>query len=69
MKLNEMEKGDSNTSYFIHYYDYEKNMWCPYISYKGNSYFTNEYLIFHITEVKKKSNKYKVYRQVTTRVE
>lgn len=69
MKLQDMKASDSNTTYFIHYYDEDKKMWCPYINDKGYSYFPEEYLIYNLTEVKKVSNNYKVFRQTTTRVQ
>lgn len=69
MKLSEMNKGDKNVFYFIHYYDESTEMWVPYVSDNGYSYFPDEYLIFHLTEVKKISRKYKVFKQITMRVE
>lgn len=69
MKLQEMKTSDSNTTYFIHYYDEDKKMWCPYINDKGYSFFSEEYLIYNLTEVKKVTQNYKVFRQTTTRVQ
>lgn len=69
MKLSEMKKNDKNTFYFIHYYDEDTKMWCPYVTDRGYSYFSDEYLIYHLTEVKKRYKQYKVYKQTTMRVE
>lgn len=64
-----MIKGQSIRKYFIVYYDKANDNWQTYINNKGYTYFTEEYLIYHLTEVKKLSDEYRVYRQTTTRVE
>lgn len=69
VKINEMVKGQSIQKYFIVYYDNANNEWQMYNNKQGYSYFTDEYLIYHLTEVKKLSDTYRVYKQVTTRVE
>jgi len=69
MKLSDLGIGESNLYYFIHYYDESKQMWFPYINKQGYTFIKQEYLIFELTEVKKLSTEYRVFKSVTTRVQ
>lgn len=68
MKLKDMKQGDSNTFYFIHYFDETKGMWCPF-TYNDYGFISENKLIDALTEVKKLSAVYKVFREVTTRLQ
>lgn len=69
MKLLEMNKGDSNTVYFINYWNDNMKEYVPFINDRGYNVFGEKYLIQNLTEVKKITNNYRVYRQTTVRVE
>lgn len=69
MKLQELTIGESIIKYTIHYYDEKKEMWCPYINEKGYSFFSDEFLIYELTQAKKITSQLRVYRSTTTRTQ